>query len=399
MSDPVVGLRRTAPPGPDDVEGDPELLERIRAEIAEHGPIPFARFMERALYEPGHGYYRRPEPGPGRAGDFLTAPEAHPLFGAAIGRLVEEAWTLVGRPDPFVLTEPGAGVGALALGLLDGLRRSGSPLLAAIRYRPVEIEPARLAVVERRLADAGFADRLRLDAPAEPEDGAVVANEVADALPVHRVVRRGRRLRERYVTWTDGRLVEVEGEPSTAALAERLEAGSIDLPDGVVAEVCLALDGWVAEQAARIRRGLLVVVDYGEDADTLYGPHRHEGTLRGFVRHSVTGEVLARVGRQDLTAHVDLSALRRAAAATGLAPLGETTQAELLAAVDRGDLVRQALDRPEATLEDALALRFALVRLMDPRGMGGFRVLVFGRGFPDGVRLRALERAARPGVG
>ena len=129
---------------------------RIRAEIAEHGPITFARFMERALYEPGHGYYRQPEAAPGRGGDFLTAPETHPIFGAVIGRLLEQAWEALGRPEPFTVTEPGAGTGALAAGLLGGLRELDSPLLEAIRYRPVEVEPARLDALRARLIAAGL---------------------------------------------------------------------------------------------------------------------------------------------------------------------------------------------------------------------------------------------------
>ncbi|HEY6569702.1 MAG TPA: hypothetical protein VIZ22_05400, partial [Candidatus Limnocylindrales bacterium] len=106
-------LVRTSLPDPDSVGEDEVLVERIRAEIRSGGPITFARFMERALYEPDHGYYRRAEPGPGRAGDFLTAPEAHPIYGAAVGRLLEEAWAVLGRPSPFVVREHGAGTGAL----------------------------------------------------------------------------------------------------------------------------------------------------------------------------------------------------------------------------------------------------------------------------------------------
>ena len=145
-------LVRTPFPDPESVGEDDVLVERLRAEIRREGPITFARFMERALYEPGHGYYRRAEPGPGRAGDFLTAPEAHPIFGAAIGRLLEEAWDALGRPSPFVVREHGAGTGALAAGLLAGLRDVGSPLLDAIRYRPVEVEAARVEAFRARLA-------------------------------------------------------------------------------------------------------------------------------------------------------------------------------------------------------------------------------------------------------
>ncbi len=134
---------------------DAELAAAIRGEITTGGPIPFARFMERALYEPGHGYYRRDRPGPGAAGDFLTAPEAHPIFGAAIGRLLEQAWVAMGRPGTFVVSEPGAGSGALAEGLLAGLRDTGSPLSEVIRYRPLELEHRRVEALAGRLESAG----------------------------------------------------------------------------------------------------------------------------------------------------------------------------------------------------------------------------------------------------
>ena len=138
------GFRREALPDPESVGEDGQLVGWIQEEIERDGPITFARFMELALYAARPRVLPAPEPGPGTAGaDFLTAPEAHPIFGAAIGRLLEQAWDALGRPSPFTVTEPGAGTGALAAGLLGGLRDLGSPLLGAIRYRPVEVEPAR----------------------------------------------------------------------------------------------------------------------------------------------------------------------------------------------------------------------------------------------------------------
>jgi SAM-dependent MidA family methyltransferase len=394
---PVASLVRDPLPDPESVGEDEVLVERIRAEIRESGPIPFARFMERALYEPGHGYYRRPEPGPGRGGDFLTAPEAHPIFGAAVGRLLEQAWKALDRPDPFVVREPGAGGGALAVGLLTGLRDAASPLLEAIRYRPVELEPARIAAFRAGLVAAGFATRL--EEPSGDDDaptGAVVANEVLDALPVHRVIGRPSRLRELLVG-LDGaaRFESVEADPTTDELADRLAVEGIDLEDGQAAEICLGIDGWLAGATAGLERGVVVLVDYAEEPASLYAPRRRDGTLRGFARHGVGGDPFRHVGRQDLTATVDLAAVRAAAARAGLGPVGETTQAELLAATT-GDVASSILHRPGATLEDALLLRSALARLLDPRGMGGYRVMVFGRGLPAGVELPGLRRLQAP---
>lgn len=393
----VPAYRREALPEPESVGEDEALVQALRDEIRRDGPITFARFMARALYEPGHGYYRRDEPGPGRAGDFLTAPEAHPIFGAAVGRLIAQAWEALGRPAPFTITEPGAGTGAMAAGLLTGLRDDASPLLDAVRYRPIEVEPARVDALRARLADEGLDTHLDAADPApEPgETGAVVANEVLDALPVHRVVGRHDGLRELLVGLDQsGAFRYEEAPPTTPRLAERLELEGIALADGQVTEVCLALDGWLAGATAHLARGFVVLIDYAAEPADLHGPARPNGSLRAFARHAVGADPFRHVGRQDLTATVDLAAVRAAAAAAGLDPVGETTAAELLAAA-ANDLPGRYIARPGATLQDALTLRSALARLLDPSGLGGFRVLAFGRRMPTGVALPALARFDR----
>ena len=157
-------MTRPAAPGlhrPDDLRPaedpghEPALLSLIRAEIAASGPMTFARFMELALYHPDHGYYASGRRGPGRSGDFLTAPEAHPIFGWALARQLEEAWERLGRPHPFTVRELGAGSGALAAAIADGLGRAASPLRAVLRYRIAE----RGADRERQLSGAPRGDR------------------------------------------------------------------------------------------------------------------------------------------------------------------------------------------------------------------------------------------------
>ncbi len=408
----VPGYRRETLPDPESAGEDAWLVAALRDEIATTGPMAFARFMERALYEPGHGYYRRAGAGPGRAGaDFITAPEAHPIFGAAIGRLLEQAWDAMGRPAAFTVTEPGAGTGALAAGLLGGLRDLGSPLFEAIRYRPVEVEPARLDALRERLAAAGLGSRLAPDAGAADADaidaapraatviGAVVANEVLDALPVHRVIGRPEGLRELLVTTNDaGAFAWHEAEPTTPALAARLAAEGVELADGQVTEVCLAIDGWLAGATRHLARGPVILVDYAAEPADLHGAGHPTGTLRSFARHAVGADPFRTIGRADLTATVDLAAVRAAALRAGLDAIGETVQAELLARAGTSDLTDAYLRRPGATLQDALDLRSALARLMDPRGMGGFRVLVFGRSLPAYLALPALQRFVRPGA-
>jgi SAM-dependent MidA family methyltransferase len=383
-------LRRD--PGRSDPGDEPELVARLAAEIEREGPITFARFMERALYEPGLGYYRRGRPGPGREGDFLTAPETHAIFGRAIGRQLDEVWSRLDQPRPFVLREYGAGVGTLARTMLDGLEQEGSALLGAVRYEPIEVEAERITTLAANLAAGGHGAALATPPhPPGPVTGVVLANEVLDALPVHRLVWRDDRLRELFVDWRNGRFVEVEGEPSTPALRARLEDEGVRLAEGQQAEVCLVLDAWVADAAAGLERGLLLLVDYGYSARELYGRRRMAGTLMAYVGHRAHDDPFVNVGRQDLTAHVDVTAVQRAADAAGLERLGVTTQAEFLVALDVQGLLQEAQADPTMTLERYVALRSGLMRLLDPRATGRFRVMAFGRGLATDPPLRGFS--------
>jgi SAM-dependent MidA family methyltransferase len=390
-----VDLRRIARPEPRD-DPDPDLLDRIRAAIRRDGPMTFARFMELALYDPTRGYYRGAVARPGRAGDFLTAPEASPIFGRSLARFALGVHAALGRPEPFPIREHGAGSGALATPLVAALLEAvDGP--TTVRYLVAEVEPARVAAVRRRFSEAGL-DPVRATVEADdrgPIDGLAIANEVVDALPTHRVVGSADAMGEVFVGLGAGdALVDVEGDPSTPRLAERLAAEGVALEPGQRAEVCLALDGWVADAAAGIGRGVLLVIDYGHDTDALHDPRRRfAGTLVTYRDHVAGDDPYASVGRQDLTAHVDLTALDRAAEAAGLRLLGGTTQSRFLDALGAGELLVAEQTRPGVALADYLDTRAALVRLIDPSGMGGFAVRAYGRGLPDEARLPGFADA------
>jgi SAM-dependent MidA family methyltransferase len=348
-----VGLRRVPELDPNAPlpESNRGLVARIAGEIQSSGPMTFARFMELALYDPEAGYYSSSSElesgttGPGRRGDFLTAPESHPIFGWALARHLESVWLAIDRPSQFVVREHGAGTGALAAGILDGLRRSGSELLEAIRYQAIDTSAPRLATLRRRLEAQSLADRL--DAPDDrPAAGAILANELLDALPVHQMQGGpDGTLLERFVDLAPSRegisggdrptFTTVLGPPSTPALAARLAEEGITLQPGQAGEICLALGRWVADAAASLARGELLLIDYGYDAAELYRSERGS-TLQAYHRHRVHADPFVAIGRQDLTAHVDLTAVRRAAAEAGLERIGRTTQALFLAALEAG---------------------------------------------------------------
>ena len=387
------GLRRVPAADLDAVESDPVLEATIRAEIEATGPLTFARFMELALYDPDHGYYRGPAR-PGREdGDFLTAPEAHPIFGRAVARLVSDTWEALDRPAPFRIREHGAGSGALADALVGGLQAEAPDLAGVVRYRAVEAEPNRLVELRSQPRVGPLVE----EDDGTPITGIVIGNEVLDALPTHRVIGSSHGLREVYTGLVDGRLADVGGAPSTPALEARLAAEGIELAEGQAAEICLAVDGWVDAAAGGLARGLLLLVDYGHPATALYDARRRpHGTFAAYLRHRVHDDPYRAIGRQDLTAHVDVTAVERAATQTGLRHLATTTQGRFLAGLGVGDLLVALQQRPATELPAYLEAKAALIRMIDPAAMGRFAVMAFGRDLPAGVSLRGLE--ATPAV-
>jgi SAM-dependent MidA family methyltransferase len=328
--------------------------------------MTFARFMERALYEPGLGYYATSGDRATRDGDFLTAPELHPIFGWALARQVDEMWSRLGSPSDFVLREFGAGTGALGASIRDGMARDGSPLAAALHYEPVEIE-----------------GRIAVGLPSGSMVGCVLGNELMDALPVHRVVTQGGELCELYVGWMDARFVDVAGELSDQRLRDRLERDPVALPEGHHAEICLAMTDWLGEVAREFERG------YVPQAD-LRSERRATGTLRAFRGHHVSSDVLSGVGRQDISAHVDLDALEMEAEMAGFDVLGRTTQSQFLMGCGLDEIYQAARAEADQDWDSALLLRSALRRMLDPLHLGAYAVVILGKNVDGEPPLRGL---------
>jgi SAM-dependent MidA family methyltransferase len=388
-----------------------DLADLIRAEIdaSPDRRITFARYMDLALYTPGLGYYRAAADRPTDTGDFLTAPETHAIFGWTIARRLESIWASLGRPRPFHLIEYGAGSGTLALSILEGFRRHGEAgLLDAVVYEPVESNPNRRGDLLDRFEKAGLATTLAAAGSpgiwSVPVDGVILANEFLDAMPVHRVVFQGGELWELFVTWiaargdadapadhapgytppgaspSGGRFAELVAEPSTPEFAARLADDAVELTEGQVAEIALGLAPWLDEIAARLARGAVLAIDYGYEAAELYGPRRLAGTLLGYRGHRVEENPFAAPGRVDLTAHVDFTALRRLAAARGFRTVSLTTQSEFLVAAGLEEELRALQSSSDLTLAEYTRARSGVVRMLDPRHMGRFRVLTLSRG-------------------
>lgn len=385
---------------------DTPLTAIGRDEIAAAGGrISFARFMELALYHPKHGYYLGPQRRPGRGGDFLTAPETHPFFGITLARQIEEMWRRLGRPADFTIREYGAGVGGLAYDILAGLSAEAPALAETVRYRLIEPNPFRRAEAMAAMREVGLEQQVTIEAAEaaemiEPITGVVIANEVADAFPVHRLVWRdgpAAGLRERYVTWGAAGFTDEEGELSPEALASdpagRLAAAGVSLADGDAIEISPAAGAWFAGVAGGLARGYALVIDYGYAAAELYRGHRLAGTLRAYSQHTVSDDLFRRPGQQDLTAHVDFTALRRAGEAAGLTFAGLTNQGAFLSSLGLGDLLVQQQAEDGVTAEEYLATRQAVIHLIDPGGMGRFGVLMMAREAPVEPPLRGFALA------
>jgi SAM-dependent MidA family methyltransferase len=373
---------------------EPVLRDTIRAS----GPISFADFMELCLYHPEHGYYTRGLGG-GGGRDYLTSSGVHEAFGRLAARQASEMWRLLGAPARFRFVEIGPGEGTFAADFLAAARRE--PAFArALEYRLVERSPALRARQERRLAglrgDASPAWRTLEELEAEPREretaGCLFANEVLDAFPVHRVEGAHQGPREIHVGLEDDRFREVPG-PLSPGLAAYLERHAIAPEPGQIVDVAPGAARFAARAAGLLDRGWGIFVDYGEAAADLFHPLRRRGTLRAFHRHRLTHEILDRPGEQDLTAHVDFTAVRRAAAETGWTIAGQVSQAHFLLALG-------ALEDYEA---QDLPRREALKDLVLPDRMGGaFQVLVLARGGAP-LSLRGLGAPWRdrpvPGAG
>ncbi|HEY7801483.1 MAG TPA: class I SAM-dependent methyltransferase, partial [Dehalococcoidia bacterium] len=253
---------------------------------------------------------------------------------------------------------------------------------AALRYRIVELSRALIARQRRTLADVPDADIAWCTGIPAGIEGCVLSNEFFDALPVHRVRREDRILREVYVEEAGGRFVDGLGDPSTPALTAYFDALGVQPGDGCLAEVNLDAIGWMEQIATALRRGAVLTFDYGYEARELYAPWRRDGTLLCFYRQSASSDPYARVGMQDITSSVDFTSLRAASERGGLRTAGMTDQSQFLIRLGIGaGLTAVAAEQPQ--LEEYFARRNVVLDLIDPGKLGRIKVMLATRGLGD----------------
>ena len=358
------------------------ILERIRRE----GPISFADYMQMALYEPGCGYYMSEANRIGWEGkDYFTSTDLSALFATCMGRQLQRMWEQLKRPSSFIVLEQGAGRGHLGQGIRAWAEKESPDFHAALDYRLEDIRAGQDA--RNGAAYNAFQGNIT---PA-----VLLSNELIDAFPVHLVEKHGERLYEIFVAIEQGRLGETLKEPQDAALEDYLDRYGVpwrSYSDGWRAEINLDALRWMERAAFLLRRGFLLTIDYGDRARALYTRERREGTLLCYYKHTFNDRPLARPGQQDITAHVNFSALIEEGRRHGLRLSAFTTQrawlqnmgiAEELGRLRMRDyaasVTQRASDEGQVALLRWYSLRQGVSALMDPAGMGNFKVLVMRR--------------------
>lgn len=393
---------------------------------APHQRITFAEYMDLVLYHPEQGYYATGAVNIGSRGDFFTSPHLGNDFGELLAEQFTQMWDILGRPEPFTLVEMGAGQGLLAADILRYLYQKHPNCYQATEYIIVEKAAGLIAQQQQLLQSLtlpapGNSESLRVrwsSLEAIPENaiaGCCFSNELVDALPVHQFVMEDAQLKEIYVTTSQQAgaeisFAEVLDTPSTPKLAEYFDFIGIDLmsgayPDGYRSEVNLVALDWLKTVASRLQRGFLLTIDYGYSAQRYYLPGRDQGTLQCYYRHQHHDDPYLYIGHQDITAHVNFTALEHQGELCGLQKVGFTQQGLFLMALGLGDRLSalssvgdarsQAIAKPQDVIE-IMQRREALHQLINPMGLGGFGVLVQSKGLTDEEAHQTLQGFSLP---
>jgi SAM-dependent MidA family methyltransferase len=358
------------------------LRAKIEQEIRERGPIPFSRYMEICLYDPAQGYYSRNAEQFGKAGDFYTSSDVHAVFGRLLARQFEEMWRALDRPPQLEILELGPGRGLFARDVLDWSRKKFPDFFDALTYTLQESSPAlrvRLRETLREHFEAGRA-AVPEGRPADlhrtlvPESTLIVfANEFFDALPVEILSAEGKL----HLTLENDRLRETWLPPSSGEL-EFLDRYSVHPEPGERIEISLPAQHWIAQIAHTIARGFLLIIDYGYTRNEQLAGH-HRGTLMAYRQHSASGNPYEAPGEQDLTAHVNFTALAAAATQSGMEVQDVLTQSQFLMRIGEANQFADAFEDcrlPQERAKVALQLK----HLVTPAGMGEtFGVFVASR--------------------
>ncbi|PPJ64382.1 class I SAM-dependent methyltransferase [Cuspidothrix issatschenkoi] len=388
------------------MDSHPALCQAISHRIitSPQKRITFAEYMDMVLYHPQYGYYSSDVKIGFQGSDFFTSASLGADFGELLARQFYQMWEILDQPIYFSLVEMGAGQGILASHILNYIKEEYPNFFAAVKYIIVE-KSSTLKQEQQKLLQDFSVKWCNLE-EIEPKSltGCCFSNELLDAFPVHQFTLEAGELREIYVTIAENNsqpiFIEVIGEPSTPQLAEYFDLVGINLSqntyeNGYRSEINLAALDWLSIVADCLERGYVLTIDYGYHADRYYHPQRRQGTLQCYYQHRHHDNPYINIGRQDITAHVDFTALSVWGESCGLKKVGWTQQGLFLMALGIGERLA-AISWQQQPISQLLQRREGLHQLINPGGLGNFGVLVQSRGLTEEQASQPLQGLVVP---
>lgn len=349
--------------------------------------------MEKALYDPEEGYYstRIDNIGLNQSADFFTSPSLSPIFGMTIARFIMHMYDML-EDSSLVFLEVGAGDGTTAGQIIGYLKKHRPAMLKRFSYLALEHYGARLSRLRGNISHLSNVMVVSDIEAIEPITGIIFSNEFFDALPVHRVVQVGKALKEIYLCTEGSTFHETVLELSDEGLKEFLVKEEIELHDGQIADISLEWGRWVKKLAGKLKKGCMITIDYGYPAYELYSPIRKNGSLRAYRHHQISNNYYDEPAEQDLTSHVDFTALAKAGEEAGLVTIGLSDQLRMFLALGVHEILEELEKESENFTQYQLAVQPAKALFM-PGGIGEiFKVLAQSRNLDFSVvnKLRSL---------
>jgi SAM-dependent MidA family methyltransferase len=370
------------------------IFERIAASGEQR--ITFAEYMDLVLYHPEYGYYSSGIVEIGAAGDYFTSVSLGKDFGELLAIQFVEMWKLLGKPVPFTLVEMGAGNGRGAIDILNYLESHHPDLIEVLEYVVIE-EAKELIHLQQKNCQEYLSDTINISWKSWPEvlDDSVVgcffSNELIDAFPVHQIRINQNKIEEVFLTQTGNQLQEIYGEISSSKILNYFELVTINLsnnnyPNNYRTEVNLAVLNWIEKVATKLHKGYLLTIDYGYPATKYYHPQRRQGTLQCYYQHRRHNNPYINLGYQDITSHVDFTALEKQGELWRLEKIDFTQQGMFLMALGLGDRLNE-LSSGKFDFRELMQRRDALHQLIAPVGLGGFGVLIQGKALQTNQKI------------
>lgn len=380
------------------------LLEKIIATI-DNNPekkITFAEYMDLCLYDPEYGYYNSEKLKIGREGaDFFTSTSLAPDFGELLAIQLQEFWQFLGKPEDFCLVEMGAGEGTLALNILLFLANNYPEFVANLEYIIIE-KSTSLKTKQRQLLANNLSDTIKIkwltldDLQNESIVGCFFSNELFDAFPVHLVTWQEQKLQEIYLTEEQGKLTEIFDNLSSEQINNYFQTIEINFselyPENYRTEVNLSALNWLETVTNKLKKGFILTIDYGYTSDKYYHPQRFQGTLKCYYQHRHHDNPYVNLGTQDITSHVNFTALEKYGQSFGLDNIAYTQQALFLMNLGLGDRLNE-LSYSKMPLPEMLSRRNQLHSLINPEGLGNFKVLLQSKNLDvNAEQLRGFQQ-------